>query len=354
MLKKGNNIKDYQFIKNPNLILKEILEERNEDLLITNNMIEVYYPKNIKNELYLILPKTKNFIIDVIRILDYKSIASLKWHKNLILSVRHFFHSKNNFDYLLSIDENLKICVWDLTNNFKLKFIIEINYSQNISDALIIIEDNNINEYILTSTYGINNDNYSKLYSFNNNGKFDKNIELTNLNKTNYLIKWYNIKDNNDLYIIELCYKKIYIYKFDDFNVNFTLKQILHESNNCNGCLIKKNNTDYLWTTSYNGYINIFDLDNKQYISNIYNGYNRYCYSSFIKWNENYLIIAINHNIKIIDINTKKIINIININNNNDIFSKKILHPYYGESLLTIESNSAIKLWVLIDHCKLI
>ena len=182
MLKNDKNIKEYEFKKNPNLILKEILNEENEDLIIKNNIIDIFYPKHIKNELYLIFPRNTNFLIDITRILDNKNITSLKGHKSYIFFVRHFYNSKNTFDYLLSSDEDCKIFIWDLTNNYKLKFIIEIQNYYNISDALIIFDDFDAKDYILTCTIGIKNNNYSKLFSFENNEKFIKNIKGTNLN----------------------------------------------------------------------------------------------------------------------------------------------------------------------------
>ena len=68
-----------------------------------------------------------------------------------------------------------------------------------------------------------------------------------------------------------------------------------------------------------------------------------------MQWNKKYLIVSINQKIEIIDINQKKIINAIKfkkVSNISIIFFKKIIHPFYGESLLTIETNSSIKLWI--------
>ena len=65
-----------------------------------------------------------------------------------------------------------------------------------------------------------------------------------------------------------------------------------------------------------------------------------------MKWNKKYLIVSIRQKIEIVDINQKKIINAIKLKKNDDIFFKKIVHPFYGESLLTIETNSSVKLWI--------
>ena len=64
-----------------------------------------------------------------------------------------------------------------------------------------------MNNYIVISCSCIGS---TKLYSFDN-GLFLKNIQNTENNLTNYLLLWKNKKDEND-YIIECCFKKIYIY----------------------------------------------------------------------------------------------------------------------------------------------
>lgn len=343
-MRKIDYIEPY-FHSNPNLYFVEELKKNEKDkIFINNNIIEIYYPKNISNELYLIIPNNKSFNIDIIRILDNKTIKSLKGHNDYILSVRHFYNSKDKFDYLLSVEACSKVFIWDLTNNYKLKFTIEINYTVEISDSLIIFDNYKNKDYILISTYSNKKEDYSKLFSFEDKGKFITNIPSTNLNMTYYLIKWNNTKENNDVYIIECCYKIIYIYNLYNPNLNFKLKPILHESKNCSGYIIKKDNIDYLWTISYNGYINIFNLYSQLYIANIYIGYN-YGFCNIVQWNKRYIIISIIDRIKIIDIYQKKIINNIILKGTNEIYLKKIMHPYYNESLLTIESNSSIKLW---------
>ena len=69
---------------------------------------------------------------------------------------------------------------------------------------MIIFEMN----YIITSTEGKSEEDYSRIYSLTN-GKRIANIENTNKNETLCLLKWcYNKK----YYLIELCYRNILIY----------------------------------------------------------------------------------------------------------------------------------------------
>ena len=294
----------------------------------------------------MIFPRN-NFFIDIIRILDNKKIISLKGHKNQILLVRHFYNSKDNFDYLLSTDDDFKLLIWDLTNNYKLKFSIVLNYSLNLSDCLIIFDENNTKDYIITSASSTHN--FSKIFSFEEEGKFIKDIKSTDSNKTMNLIRWNNIKEQNSIYIIELCKNFIFVYNlYEPEIINFKLQSIIHESLFINGFIINKNDFDYLWTISYIGYINIFNLNHRRYISNIFTGL-EFGFKNMIQWNSKYLITTINKKIQIIDMDQKRVINSIkpNKNYNNMFYILKIFHPYYGESLLNIEEDSTITLWTI-------
>ena len=66
-----------------------------------------------------------------------------------------------------------------------------------------------------------------------------------------------------------------------------------------------------------------------------------------IQWNSKYFIVAARENkiIKLIDIE-KKVISEIKSGHTEELISiKKILHPIFGESLLTSSRDKKIKLW---------
>ena len=105
-------------------------------------------------------------------------------------------------------------------------------------------------------------------------------------------------------------------------------------------------NKDYLYSSSYNGYINIWDLYNKN-IFKIINT-NKCILYNIIEWNDKYIMVANcdNKSFKIINIETFKVISDIKGEHKNDVKSiKKIYHPIYGESLLSSDEDGIIKLW---------
>ena len=114
------------------------------------------------------------------------------------------------------------------------------------------------------------------------------------------------------------------------------------------GFIYERENNDYLCSSSSNGYINIWDLYNKT-IFKIINTYNCELYH-IIEWNSKYIIVADcnNKSFKIIDLEENKIICDINGEHNGNVKCiKKINHPLYGESLLSVAKDNTIKLWII-------
>jgi len=212
--------------------------------------------------------------------------------------------------------------------------------------CLLVFPHNNNDNYIITSTINTSNDNdksSTKIYSLNN-GNFIKYINNTNINNIYYLLSWYN-KKNNKYYIIQLAYKKIII-------INNLLKdelysELIHqpESGHLSGFIYNTDNNDYLCSSSINGYINIWDLYNKNIFKVI--NTNKSCLYHIIQWNNKYIIVADRDNkcFKIINLENGIIKDIEKQHTNYVLCIKKIYHPKYGQSLLTAAIDKTIKLW---------
>ena len=113
-------------------------------------------------------------------------------------------------DYILSCDKNKLVIIWDIQNNYNIKYKIQANYSGTICDALILF---NIvdNDYILLSSN--KKEEYSQLYEFKENTPFIKNIYGTNENETSYMMSW---SYNDNYYIIDCCYNNQISIKIKD------------------------------------------------------------------------------------------------------------------------------------------
>ena len=205
---------------------------------------------------YIIYQNKYNNNLDIMDIYDKKIIISLKGNNNQINVLRYFIKDTNE-DFLLSCDEFKWIIIWDIQNNYNIKYKLKSeNYSAGciIYDALLLFNIFN-KDYILLSNDSINE--YSELYEFTDNTPFIKNIDNTNNNMTKFLILWIY---NNKYYIIECCWGKISINNIFE-NENYASLSLKNRGNHFSGFLYNDNYLcvgDYLYDN-----ITIWDLVNK-------------------------------------------------------------------------------------------
>ena len=312
-----------------------------------NDIFEVYISRKDNKE-YLVSPNNNNYKLDVISLLENKIIISLKGHNNHIRTIRYFINNINSEEYLISADNDIIVIIWEITYDFNMKFKINTNYSDNIYSCLLLFDLINENNYIVTSSYEQLEDNdksATKLYSLEN-GQLIKYIIYSNKSAVYYLLSWYN-KNNNKYYIIQFTFKAILINSVVDDELYCELIQE-PEDNHLSGFIYNLDNKDYLCSSSYNGYINIWDLFNKS-IYKIINT-NNCVLCNIIQWNNKYSIVADydNKSFKIIDFEKGQVVKDIKGEHTDKVpCIKKIYHPLYGESLLTSGQDNTIKLWSL-------
>jgi DNA-binding Lrp family transcriptional regulator len=312
-----------------------------------NDIFEVYISRKDNKE-YLVSPNNNNYKLDVISLLENKITVSLSGHKNHIRTIRYFINNINSEEYLISADNDIIVIIWEITYNFNIKFKINTNYADNIYSCLLLFDLINENSYIVTSSYAQLDDNEksaTKLYSLES-GQLIKYISYTNKNAIYYLLSWYN-KNNNKYYIIQFTFKAILINAVLDDELYCELIQE-PEDNHLSGFIYNIDNIDYLCSSSYNGYINLWDLFNKS-IYKVINT-NDCVLSNIIQWNNQYFIVADydNKSFKIVDIEKEQIVKDITGQHTDKVpCVKKVYHPLYGESLLTAGQDNTIKLWSL-------
>ena len=337
---------NYEFKKEPkNLKFKENITTTNTNEG-WNDMFEIFISYKDNKE-YLVSPNTNNYKLDIFNLINNQLITSLSGHNNHILTIRYFINNKNKNEYIISADDNKIVIIWDITNNYNIKYKINTKYRHVILSCLLIFPHNSDDNYIITSTYnksGNDEDSATKLYSLNN-GNFIKYIKNTNKNSIFYLLSWYN-KRNNKYYIIQFSFKKIIINNLLEDELYSELSNE-PEDNHFSGFIYYKDNNDYLCSSSYNGYINIWDLYNKKIYKTI--NTNGCVLAHIIEWNKKYIIVADynNKSFKIIDIDNNSIYNINPEHKDKLACVKKINHPKYGESLLSAAIDKTIKLWTI-------
>ena len=198
--------------------------------------------------------------------------------------------------------------MWNIHENFNIEFNLYIDYSQfcNINSCILT----NIQQlnYVIISCYNNSSNyeqknpkkDYTRMYSLMNKD-FIKEIYNTETNSTRYMLSWYNESDENT-YIIELCDYKITINNLlKKQNYSIFKSEFNNKEEFLTGFIYKKEETDYLITGSWNGFVRIWDLDEKSQINYIQTDdlqlYN------IIPWSDKCAIIAYKflNKIKIID-----------------------------------------------------
>jgi hypothetical protein len=348
--KKPKDKINYKFQKNP-INLKYKLDITNSNTSAGwNDMFEIFISYKDKKG-YLVSPNCSNFNLDIFELSDNnEKITSIQGHKNNIRTIRYFINKNNNInkEYLISGDDNRIVILWDINDNYKILHRIDTKYQHNINSCLLIFPHNNNDNFIVTSTYNESENNdrsATKIYSLNN-GNLIKYIKDTNKTAIYYLLSWYN-KNNDKYYIIQFSYKRILINSLLEDEL---YSEFIHEpeDNHFSGFIYKRDEADYLCTSSSNGFITIWNLYNKKFSKNI--NINKCKLAHIIQWNDLYTIVADvnNRSFKIIDFEDNKVISDIKGLHTDDIVCiKKFYHPIYGESLLSTGRDKTIKLWTL-------
>ena len=347
MEKNNENLELTNIKKNPNLKFKKYLLTQKDYSNGFSDKFEVFtYSKD--NNQYIISPGVNTFLLYIIRVTDSYLFKSLKGHNECISVINYHQNEKNKKEeYILSVDIKGILIIWDINDNFKIKYKINTN-EYVIYSSIILFNIPKEENYIITSNSFVSNSEdsaYTKIYSLNT-GKFIKNINYTNSNSTYYITFWYDTS-KNIYYEIECCLDKISI-------VNLLKNEIYHVFSSQNedeaftkAFVYKKNNKYFLCSSSMHGEIKFWDLENKKLEQKIWTG--GYNLLSMIQWSNDYIIFAdnnINKSFKILDINQMRIISYIGGKHKNPITCIKIIeHNIYGKCIITSSTDKTIIIW---------
>ena len=313
------------------------------------------YALSFLNNSFTVINSINN-ILFIIYANQYKSIISYNLIKNqimteiknahdeIITSFRSYFDNINKRDLIISvsdIDNNIKL--WNIKNWNCLLDLKNINISGFLSSACFLKYNNQI--YILTSnndSHDIYHDNSEsiKIYDFNGN----KKTELKDSNyATFFLDTFYDHKLLNN-YIItgNEGYVKSY-----DYNNNKPYHKYCDNDNSCHLSLVINSNENNinLIESSNDGNIRIWNFHSGILLYKIETSSSPLC--RICLWDNNYLFVGCNdNNIRLIDIDNKKVINTLKGHNSWVLTLKKIKYLQFGECLISQSyGNDNIKLW---------
>ena len=278
-------------------------------------------------------------------IIDYKTMGVLRnAHREDITNFRHYLDKRNRRDLILSVsatDNNVRM--WDINN---LEFIITIN---------------NINRHGFTKSACIMNFNNDLFIVTSNYSHSEVQEPIRLYNMDGYKIKEINYK-NNQTYFIDIYHDKQFDIKYI-ITGNLGFVRTYNYTNDCKYhrynddddeeyehykvIIYNKDNNTKIISTGKERQIIIWDFHSTELINKIkvsdITFDNLYGISL---WNNNILVAGCGNTLHIIDIKNEEVVNILIGHSYNIMTIKTIIHPIYGECIVSQELyNGQIKLW---------
>ena len=287
----------------------------------------------------------KYHYISLIDLSNNQEIQTLVGHTDRVVTCRFFEDPFTKKQYLISADRKYKVKVWDLTDNGAIKFDKELKegYDNFIYSVLMFFEENKT--YVVVSTLGSGDTNVFVM------GCDDKPTQLKDTKDLNiyYLDYWFEEKDsegNSEHHIIQCGKNKILISQYKK-ETHYEIATDEKYANNLCGMVYKKGDKDLLITSATRGLIKIIDLKERKEIHS-YEHSDVFFYN-FVRWNDQYILLyeAMQRRIYVLDSDNdyKVVSKVLCPEMYYDRFIRKVDHPKYGESILSVGIDWKVKLY---------
>ena len=268
----------------------------------------------------------------------------LNAHNGTIITIRHYCPPKINKDLILS-GSNGDYCakLWDIESWTCIFNLNKIYQKGNMYSICILFDEYQKESLLITSS----DSDFIKIWGIN--GNFIKNINKTNSNEV-YLVDTYYDNKEYKYYLItgEMKCAKSYdlnthkIFRVYSDNNSYTehVSAFVHTQPGKAGVTL-------LVECEFYGSIRIWNFHNGIMIKKM-DICRRIPLVSLCLWNENYLLAScVDNTIKLIDFKNYILIKSFSGHNNEVCTIKKIIHPTYGECLISQGmANEQIKMWI--------
>ena len=334
---------DITFKQNKNLnVLLNLNNIKIESFLdyYLDNTFTVF--KSINDIFYLIyFYKFKNIIF--YNIIQKKATNQIKKaHKKFIINIKHYLDKINKRDLLISIssaDHNIKI--WNIYNLECLLNLKDIYKNGGLYSACLLNDNNKYYIISCNNQFPLNAEQI-KIYDLNGN----KIKEINDSNYNAFSIDSYYDNKLSKIYIITANIDCVISY---DYNNNLIYHKYIDNSGkeyyHLSIVIYNKGEIIKLIESCQDGKLRLWNFHSGELLNKIkVSDYHLY---GICLWNNEYLYVGCEDSlIKIIDINKGKILNYLIGHNNAVICLKKLIHPKYGEYLISQGYlNDGIKIW---------
>ena len=336
----NNNTSIFQFKSNPNKIhLLSILTEDSYSHWGIDNTFTIF--TTLDDFSYLVYA-TEEYSIHFYNLKEQKLVKVIEnaHIEDQVTNFRHFIDKINKRDILLSISaDSRNVRLWDIKKWELLTNITKIYSSGYLYSASFLIDNG---KYFIVTCNSSQKSESIKIFNFY--GEYIKDI--TNSNEDTYFIDTYYDNKLNKYFILtgNISYVKSYDYSENKLYFKY------HDNGNNHGhdSIIVDNfkETIKLIESSGDGFIRIWKFHSGILLNKISTGKNEL--RGLCLWNSNYLFVGSTDNtIKLVEIKNGIIIKSLTGYNNEVCTIKKIIHPTFGECIITQGwENDQIKLWV--------
>ena len=258
-------------------------------------------------------------------------------HNQTIFSCRHYANSKHRIDYIITSSYDRTVKVWDLKT---FSYIVNISSAHSgyyIYSVSVLCEEKEDTNYIITSAPN----EYMKIWDFN--GKYIRNFGQ-NDESTYFIDVYYDNKEKKN-YILNANSVDVKSYSFKNGELYHKYKgtpQTWHMSVVVNDT----RNQQILIESDGNGNIRLWEFHTANLLKTIASSPTLNL-RGICLWNDEYLFAAGNdYQVKLFDLNQGKFIKSFKGHSSTVCSIEKVVHPKYGECLISQGLDGKLKMWV--------
>ncbi len=258
-------------------------------------------------------------------------------HNQTIFSCRHYVDFKNNVDYIITSSYDKTVKIWDVKNFQNILNIKSPHSGYYIYSVNILCDQKEGANYIITSAPN----EYMKVFDFTGSllRNFGQNDESTYFIDTYYDSKEgvYYVINANSSDVKSYVFKtgKLY-HKYKGFPQTWHMSALVNETKN----------QQILIESDGNGYIRMWEFHTGNLIKNIPSSVSLNL-RGICLWNDDYLLAAGNdYQVKLFDLSVGKFIKSFKGHTSTVCSIEKIVHPKYGECLISQGLDGKLKLWI--------
>ena len=285
---------------------------------------------------YLASSRITPFSIEIYNLLNNKVTATLNV-KTQIYIIRHFAQFSKRMDYLLTTTTDKSIKIYELKNYQQIMSINNCYKGNYMYSALLLFDDLGNQNYIVSSSPN----DYIKIWNFET-GKFIRDIG-SKADHTYFINYWRN---NDKYYIIDANADSVKIYGIEKENQLYGEYSGTERTWHMHAFVERINDVDTLFESDGKGDVRLWNLETHKMILCIH--CQHVSLRGLVLWNQKYILAASSDkSFKILDLEKGELVLSVSGQHVNSICTlKKIVHPIYGEALLTGSIDGNIKLWV--------